>query len=180
MGGSRSPVALFGRYKIHYAWGLSVASWWSPHAKAPHPNKHLHNSMKLPSLQKKGLFCKSARSSKKRYTHSTKCIWIPLYPTHVGWFAIFQFALVLRQFACVLQHFVGFQLWPKKTSVFNILKKCSFHLKKKKETKRYGTPKRAHFLGSPEKKVLRLKVQVKVNDQVISEHHIWMVAEQSR
>ena len=73
----------------------------------------------------------------KSATNTQKRTWIPLYPTHVGVVRRFsicaRFAAICACFAAFCAHFAGFQLWPKKTSVFNILKNARFikHIKKR-------------------------------------------------
>ena len=62
---------------------------------------------------------------------------------------------ICARFAAICVRFAAFCRFPALAQEdFSVqhLEKMLVSFKEKKETKRYGTPKRAHFLGSPEKK----------------------------
>ena len=75
-------------------------------------------------------FCKSARSSKKTLQAHKNRTWIPLISNPCcGGSPLCNLRSFCGNLGAFCGHFKGFHLWPKKTSVFNILKKCLFHLK---------------------------------------------------
>ena len=127
----------------------------------------MQNNLKLPSLQKRALVLQKCSFKEKRYKLSKNARGSLSYPTHVRVVRLFsicaRFAAICARFVAFCAHFAGFHLWPKKTSVFNILEKitrfiknitkCSFHQK--------SAAKLQKVLISlvRQKNVLRLKVQ---------------------